>query len=499
MRVSSKLLLSYAIMIALIGLLLSILLPGVVSRKLVAENVNTLSEQAIVVANHIGRYNLDSASGISDLHGQLTPVVELLTTVRLVVVDARGIVVAIDTPNGKHTGLLGISLQKPFRRTELISDALAGRPTTHVDKLPGLLLARLFRSKAATPEIPLVVASVPIRNAQDKVVGAVVAIEPVSEVAAISKSVVRSIVVWIAAALLVGMIASGLVSQDLVQRLRRLGRAARTMAEGDLSVRVSLSGHDEVAELGTHFNHMAERNEALVDGLKKSETLRRELVASVSHELRTPITSIQGFAEALHDGVVTDPEQSARYLAIIAEESGRLARLIDDLFEVSKLEAGQGEFRFVTLQVAPWLEKFAERTRPRLEAAGLRVRVHLPAAAADVQVLADPGRLDQVLNNLVNNAARFAPQGSAIEVLGQPEASGRLRIAVHNDGPPISPEDQSRLFDRFYQGKQGRPHKGAGLGLAVVKGIIDAHGGKVGVQSAAGEGTTFWFTLRGAS
>jgi signal transduction histidine kinase len=489
MRVSSKLLLSYLIIIGLVGAMLAIMMPRIVTRVLVEENKQALRDQAEGLARHLQtelqRGNQDALRGPLATSLLLNRLQGLLLSEQVVVVDREGTVVGVG--NRAYQALLG----RPFPRPQLIRETLRSGTTVSVADAPVVTRG----DRKALGEIPLVAATAAIRSGKGELLGAVVAMRPVDEVRTASAQVARGLLIWVAGALLVCLVASAVVSQSIVRRLKRLGQAARTMAEGDLTVRVPVEGRDEVAELGAHFNHMAERNEALVAGLQKSESARRELVAAVSHELRTPITSIQGFAEALRDQVVRDPQQQARYLNIIAEESSRLARLIDDLFEVAKLEAGQGDFRFESLPLQGWLTAFSDRFRPRVAEHGLQLAVQLDPRVAGSQVLADPGRLDQALANLVQNATRFAPAGTAITVRVEPHSTG-VRVAVHNLGPAIAPEEQQRLFHRFYQGKQGRPHKGAGLGLAIVKGIVEAHGGQVGVSSDEIAGTTFWFTLR---
>jgi signal transduction histidine kinase len=255
-------------------------------------------------------------------------------------------------------------------------------------------------------------------------------------------------------------------------------------------------GNDEITDLARHFNHMADRIQALVDGLRKSEEARKELLITVSHDLRTPMTSISGFAEALRDGVVKDEERKQRYYAIIASEAGRLTRLVNDLFDVAKLEAGQLELRLQAMLVGPWLTEAAESLRPVVEQAGARLDLALAPDALAARIYGDRDRLGQVLTNLAGNAVRFTAPGQAV-TLGARLEGDELVVSVTDQGPGVPPDEAEHVFDRFFQGKNtGGPHKGAGLGLAIVKRLVEAHGGRVGVTSPPGQGASFWFRLK---
>jgi len=241
---------------------------------------------------------------------------------------------------------------------------------------------------------------------------------------------------------------------------------------------------------------MAERVQTLADGLRRSEQGRKELLVVVSHELRTPMTSIAGFAEALRDGVVQDEERKRRYYEIIAAEAARLNRLINDLFDVAKLEAGQMELRMQAMAVVPFLVEFAEGFSPVAAGSGVGLDLVVDPSAEGCRIYGDRDRLDQVLNNLCSNAVRFSPPGGAITLRARAEGDD-LVLEVSDQGSGIPPEEASRVFERFFQGtNRGQGHKGAGLGLAIVKSLVEAHGGLVGVQSAPGAGATFWIRLK---
>ena len=283
----------------------------------------------------------------------------------------------------------------------------------------------------------------------------------------------------------------------MVKRLKATGDAAQALAGGELSQRAPAGGADEIAEVSRHFNHMADRLQALVEGLQRSEKERRDLLVNVSHELRTPLTSIQGFAEALRDGVVSDDGRRQRYHEIIAGEAGRLSHLVTDLFEVSRFEAGQIDLRLREVPIAPWLVTVAEQMSQIAATDGRRFDLALGNGVEGARLYGDQDRLSQVITNLVSNAVRFTPEGGAV-TLGARLDGGHAVITVKDEGPGILPEEKDRVFERFFQGKQKSAiaHRGAGLGLAIARSIVEAHGGHIGVEGEPGDGATFWFRVR---
>lgn len=286
-----------------------------------------------------------------------------------------------------------------------------------------------------------------------------------------------------------------LISQGLVRRLRGTGDAARAIAEGDLTQRAPAHGGDEIAELADHFNQMAERVQALVEGLRRSQSAQHDLLIMVSHEVRTPLTSIQGFAEALRDGVVRDEAQRQRFYEIIAAESARLSRLTTELFDVAKLESGQAEIQFQAVDLVDWLSHAAEGLQAIATDQAVEVALQIDPALQGAAVWGDRDRLQQVLGNLTANALRFAPAGSTVAI-GAKRSGSKVLVWVMDNGPGLSAEEQSKVFERFYQGRQAGAHKGAGLGLAIAKSLVEAHGGRIYVESEPGDGATFWFELQ---
>lgn len=283
------------------------------------------------------------------------------------------------------------------------------------------------------------------------------------------------------------------LSSALTDRIRALDKAAQTLADGELEVRVPIEGRDEMAQLGRTFNQMAAQLQAAARKQEELESLRRDLIAWVGHDLQTPLASVQAIVEALADEVVEDPETTQRYLSTAKVNIRALSSLIDDLFQMAQLDAGglplEREDNSLSDLISDTLESFKELA--------LRQQVHLEG---DVEAGIDPlnmdaGRIGRVLNNLVGNAIRHAPAGGTVRVRAKSLANS-VQVEVIDDGGGISPADLPHVFERFYRGEKSRSRStgGSGLGLAIVRGIVEAHGGEIGVDSIPGR-TRFFFML----
>ena len=281
------------------------------------------------------------------------------------------------------------------------------------------------------------------------------------------------------------LVAAAVVARGLTTPLRRLSRAADALARGDLGQRVAVRGHDEVAEMGWAFNSMAASLEAVAEQ-------RRQMTADIAHELRTPLSIVQGELEALLDGVYPLTTASVEP---IYQETRLLSRLVADLRELALAEAGE-----LRLERAPTdLGALAEQAvagfqRPAAdEGVTLTSEIALDLPTLDV----DPDRVRQVLANLLDNALRHTPAGGRVTVQALPHNSDGVLISVRDTGPGIAPADLPHVFDRFYRGDRSRARSsgGTGLGLAIARSLVQAHGGRMWVESAPGKGAAFHFTL----
>jgi signal transduction histidine kinase len=270
------------------------------------------------------------------------------------------------------------------------------------------------------------------------------------------------------------------VGGALTAQVGQLSSAAGRLAEGDLSARVGAHGSDELGKLAAAFDEMAEQLERAFGRQRALEAERRELITSVSHDLRTPLATTRAMVEALADGVVTEPSDVARYLGLILRETQHLSRLIDDLFELSQIEGGSLRLRCDRIDLAELVgETVAAYQAPALER-DLRIEQSL---AGPVSIQADGERLQRVLRNLLDNAMRHTPPGGTIAV--QTSCDGaQANVSVSDSGPGVAAHDLERIFDSFYRGERSRRRgeggaSGAGLGLAIARGLVQAHRGRI--------------------
>jgi signal transduction histidine kinase len=274
------------------------------------------------------------------------------------------------------------------------------------------------------------------------------------------------------------------LARGMTQPLRDMAKAAQGMERGEYGQHVTTASRDEVGQLAVAFNRMSGE-------LANLERLRRDLVANVSHELKTPISALRAHLENMIDGVErADPET----LQVMFAQSERLGRLVDQLLELSRLESGDLPLSREPLRLRPLVEQVVSEIA--VTRAGQRVRLDQSVPADLPPVLADAERVHQVLFNLLDNAVRFTPQGGHVTISAT-RRDGSVDVAVRDTGPGIPREHLPRLFDRFYRvdTARSRDDGGTGIGLAIARSVIDAHGGRIWAESELGRGSTFTFEL----
>jgi len=289
-----------------------------------------------------------------------------------------------------------------------------------------------------------------------------------------------------AAAVLVAVLISLVFSRRILHPLRGMMQASQRIADGHYDERVVAEGVDELGQLAARFNQMAEK-------LEQVESMRRQLIGDVSHELRTPLTAIKGSMEGLMDGIL--PATDETYLQI-HQEADRLNRLVDDLQELSRVEAGAYELDLQPTRIVPLIETVAKRFRQPFESK--RVGLDLSLAVDLPPVLSDEHRILQVLTNLTGNALQYTPAGGTVTISAA-RKNGSVQITVRDTGVGIAPEHLSQLFDRFYRVDKSRSRAtggGSGIGLTIAKYLVEAHGGEMSVESEGLEkGSAFSFTV----
>ncbi len=305
-------------------------------------------------------------------------------------------------------------------------------------------------------------------------------------------------VVALASLITAGLAATVAIFGPARRRLREVEDAARRLGAGDLTARAPSQGGDEVAAVATAFNAMADDLAVRADALAASDRARRHLLADVSHELTTPITAMRGYLETLSmPELAVDEETRARYLVIIGDETQRLEGIIGDLLDLARLEGGGGTLAVGDVRVEQLFARVVARHERRCLDAGLSITTAIEPGAEVVR--GDRDRLEQALQNLAANAIRYAPPGTAVHLRAATQGD-RVTIWVADEGPGISPDHLPHVFDRFYKADVSRTPRGedagggSGLGLSIVKAIVERHGGQISVSSRPGR-TVFQFTI----
>ena len=277
------------------------------------------------------------------------------------------------------------------------------------------------------------------------------------------------------------------LTKRMAQPLRQIARATNSFAKGDFSVRVPVGDEDDlIGQLAISFNEMA-------DALSKNEQTRSSFVANISHDLRTPMTTIGGFIDGILDGTIP-PEKERYYLKIVSDEVKRLSRLVVVMMNVAKIEAGEVHLNLSSINFFDTTCSMLFSFEQRIEEKKIKIELeedHLPVSA-------DADLINQVIYNLIDNAVKFTPEGGAIRITFKKDTTENMGVmTITNTGEGISQEDISRIFDRFYKSDRSRglDKNGVGLGLYIVKSIVDAHRGSISVSSVKGESTSFRVSL----
>jgi signal transduction histidine kinase len=290
----------------------------------------------------------------------------------------------------------------------------------------------------------------------------------------------RAITLSALGATAIALVLGILLARTLTRPIRELTVATRTLAKGDLGGQVAVRTQDEMGELATSFNQMSA-------DLAQASQLRRQMTADIAHELRTPLSLILGYTESLSDGKLPATQDT---FDIMHDEAQHLSRLIGDLRTLSLADAGELTLNRHPVDLRALLERVTTAHTPEAQSQGVSVQVEAPPALPDVE--ADPGRLAQVLENLMSNALRHTPEGGQITLSAGAEGN-TVTLRVQDNGTGIASEDLPFVFDRFYRAEKSRQrHEGeSGLGLAIAKSLVEAQGGSLSVESVLGEGTGF--------
>jgi signal transduction histidine kinase len=308
----------------------------------------------------------------------------------------------------------------------------------------------------------------------------------------------RDTALLVAAGLIAGLTGALLLFSGLISSMRRpleqLVDAAGRLAAGDRSTRVEVGGLSETATLGAAFNEMARELEIEEGRRDELDRLKDEFVLTASHELRSPLTSVQGFAELLMLDKDSLTARQRETVEIILDNCRHLVRLLNDLLDLARSDAGRLSIRPQPTEVAPLVEDVVRTMRAQTEAASQSLTEQVEPGLPQINV--EPDRIRQILVNLLTNAHEYTPEGASIGVAAR-AVGDEVEISVSDNGPGIPPDQLERIFERFTRGDAGLTQRvgGTGLGLAISKSLVELHGGSIGAESTVGQGSTFHVRL----
>jgi signal transduction histidine kinase len=297
-----------------------------------------------------------------------------------------------------------------------------------------------------------------------------------------------------AVAIVLALLLGFVLSWSLISPIQSIDSRLAAIASGDFSGHVEVTNRDELGALATNVNRMNDELRRLYRELETTSQHKSDFLANMSHELRTPMNAIIGFSQVLREGMFGEVNaKQAEYLDDILSSGNHLLSLINDVLDLSKVEAGQVELQIAPFSLHDALERGISMVREQATTEGVEVSLHTNGGL-DV-VSGDERRIRQVIFNLLSNAVKFAPAGGHVDVSAA-RVDGEMRVSVADSGPGIAAEDLDRIFEEFQQTEAGARHReGTGLGLALSKRFVELHGGRIWCESEVGKGSTFEFTL----
>ena len=398
---------------------------------------------------------------------QLASFAAMVSDVDFMICDVDGHVLLSTDQN-----LDGMVLTMP---EDMTRDIMDNGSTSRRSDLGGLYESKQF------------IVGVPVVNTETQgVVGEVFAVSAMTSLDIMWRGFVGLFFMTAFVSLMIAFMASSITAMRQVKPIREMAQATRLYAEGDFDVRMRDYGrNDEVGELAASFNNMAE-------SLQQTERQRREFIANISHELKTPMTTIAGYTDGILDGTIP-PENERKYLQIISDESRRLSRMVRRMLDVSQLQVMDPLRNGNHFDICESMRRVLISMEQKINDRHLDVEADIPEEP--ILVLGDNDMITQVIYNLLENAAKFAREGTAL-YLGVTPVDGKARVTVRNLGETIAPEELPLLFERFHKSDKSRSEDkdGVGLGLYIVKTILEQHKEKINVTSENGV-TTFTFSL----
>lgn len=399
---------------------------------------------------------------------------DISKTVNILSVNTEKMTVMITTRDGNILISTNDDFSGRITDAETLSNIAEGEDTLIYGNMGGLLSKKsgIYIEHIITPRT-------------NDAVGAVIVCFSMGEADALTFKAVRTIVLvslWI---MIVSFTAIYFITERTVSPLKQMSRATKQFANGKFDVRIPVNGNDEIAELATAFNTMAE-------SLSKQEYMRSTFLANVSHDLRTPMTTISGFIDGILDGAIP-PEKQDYYLGIIAQEVRRLSRLVSSLLDISRIQAGDRKFEKADFDICEMARLILLSFEAKIDEKKLDIEFDAPDA---LMAYSDKDAVYQVLYNICDNGMKFSREGGKYRIAIR-EDSDNVAVSVYNEGIGISEEDLPYVFDRFYKSDKSRglDKTGVGLGLYICKTMIDSLGGKIFVKSEYGKYCEFTVIL----
>lgn len=446
----------------------SMLLLGLLSGYIVNDRSRTLTEEADRVNQMTVFYINNRNDAVEDFYKMSLRNVSNRIRGIIYIVDRRGNVISSD--NASET----VNMSKID--AAFAQKVLSGKKTVEVGDLDGL-----YNHTFLTVGVPLAFG--------DEIVGATYLAMPMPEINRYKYHIFRITISAITTAIIVAMVISYIYSRKASKPIMDLNNAAKAVANGNFDVKVSTDGDSEMAELSANFN-------AMVESLKSLEDMRSSFIANVSHELRTPMTTISGFVEGIMDGTIP-PEKRDTYLKIVLDETKRLARLVTELLQLARIDAGTMQLNIREFDINELIRITILKFESRINEKALDIDIDFENE--NEPVLADKDTVQRVVTNLFDNAIKFNYQNGYIKIAVK-RHNGKIEISIENSGIGIEPDELLHIWERFYKTDKSRSYdkKGMGLGLYLVQGIIAAHDEKIWVESEKNKWARFTFTLKKA-
>lgn len=446
----------------------SMLLLGLLSGYIVNDRSRTLTEEADRVNQMTVFYINNRNDAVEDFYKMSLRNVSNRIRGIIYIVDRRGNVISSD--NASET----VNMSKID--ADFAQKVLSGKKTVEVGNLDGL-----YNHTFLTVGVPLAFG--------DEIVGATYLAMPMPEINRYKYHIFRITISAITTAIIVAMVISYIYSRKASKPIMDLNNAAKAVANGNFDVKVSTDGDSEMAELSANFN-------AMVESLKSLEDMRSSFIANVSHELRTPMTTISGFVEGIMDGTIP-PEKRDTYLKIVLDETKRLARLVTELLQLARIDAGTMQLNIREFDINELIRITILKFESRINEKALDIDIDFENE--NEPVLADKDTVQRVVTNLFDNAIKFNYQNGYIKIVVK-RHNGKIEISIENSGIGIEPDELLHIWERFYKTDKSRSYdkKGMGLGLYLVQGIIAAHDEKIWVESEKNKWARFTFTLKKA-